>query len=71
MEEHKIGETFRHGNVMLKVIEDPDDTCNMCYFSDRINRGLCSEDGKYCLGSLREDNTSVQYIFDGLALRND
>lgn len=71
MIERKIGETFRHGDVMLKVVLDNKDTCVGCYFSDRINHGLCSAYGKYCVGSYREDKTSVKYIFDGWVLHND
>ena len=67
MIERKIGETFRHGDVILRVVEDPEDTCERCYFRDHIKLGLCRADGSACIGSNREDHTSVRYVFDGWA----
>ena len=63
--EHKIGETFEHGDVLLKV-ERSTDACEGCYFIDK--RCLIDEDpeaagfNEYCTPDHRCDYQSVIFV---------
>lgn len=65
MKEHKVGEIFKHGNVMLMVVEDPENSCDRCYFCAQRRGGLCGATESHCLKENRKDKISVKYIYAG------
>ena len=65
MQEHKVGETFQYGDVLLKV-ERSTDACEGCYFFDK--KCLIDEDAEvfdineYCVPDQRRDGQSVKFV---------
>ena len=62
--EHKIGETFEHGDVLLKV-ELSTDACEGCYFRDKkclIEHTEVFDINEYCDPDHRRDGRSVIFV---------
>lgn len=59
MKEHKIGETFRYGDALLKVVEDLDNICAGCFFECPSNCSRPLQNVEYCSKANREDGKNV------------
>lgn len=62
MKEHKVGDTFRYGKILLKVVVDLNNTCDGCYFCAQRKGGRCGAIDGCCIGENRKDKTSVNYV---------
>ena len=60
MQEHKVGETFQYGDVLLRVERDTSTegcACANCYCG--VQRHFCCGEFEKCAARLRKDKTSV------------